>query len=464
MAEEARRPENPRRRRKTKWEIIKEAYLPTIILIVTVIFIIIFIAGALSRRNASAPVETINDSTETTADPYEAQVEQLLQESAALAAEYDYDGAVTLISAFSGTLDNYPELKQKLNEYERAAANMVSWTDPSQITTLSFHGLIADPSRAFSNAAYGTAYNRNFVTVGEFQDILESLYEKNYILVRLSDYTSCTEGEDGHITCEAKPLKLPVGKKPLVLVQTNLSYYTYMVDGDGDGLADKDGAGFASRMVVGDDGKVYNELIDSNGITNVGAYDLVPILDQFVEQHPDFSYRGAKAILAPSGYDGIFGYRTNAAVKEQKGEDYYNQQVAQAKDVVNALRNSGYELACYTYANAAYGALGASEIQNDLRLWEAEVTPILGQTNIMVFAQNSAIEEFSGSKFNVLQNAGFRYYLGFTSGSASGLIGSNYILQNRLNVTGSQMAYSNVYAALFDAAAILEDSRGTVPQ
>ena len=254
-----------------------------------------------------------------------------------------------------------------------------------------------------------------------------------------------------------------MGKKPLVLVQTNANYYTYMVDGDGDGKADKDGAGFASRMVVDGNGNITCEMVDAAGNTVTGAYDLVPILEQFIDAHPDFSYKGARAILAPSGYDGIFGYRTDAATKTEKGESYFNEQVEGAKALVTALKNKGYEMACYTYGNVEYGTIGASEIQADLRSWTAEVTPVLGQTNILVYAKDSEITEYSGSKFNVLQNAGFRYYLGFTTGTSGGTLGKDYILQKRLCVTGSNMANTNIYSSLFDAASILDTTRGNVP-
>ena len=50
-----------------------------------------------------------------------------------------------------------------------------------------------------------------------------------------------------------------------------------------------------------------------DGSISVGAYDLVPLLDEFIEEHPDFSYRGAKAVLAFTGYNGILGYRTAAS-------------------------------------------------------------------------------------------------------------------------------------------------------
>ena len=459
MEETTPRPRNPRRRRKTKWEIIKEAYLPTVILIVTLILIAIFIAGSLARRSdkqETTPSET--SSAVPTADPYEDEVRMLLAQANTLAADYDYKGAVDLIDTFRGDIASYPQLSAKRDEYLTADANMVSW-DSTQIKTLSFHTLIADPARAFSNAAYGAAYKKNFVTTGEFKEILQQLYDNGYILVSLDDFSYAADpGEeaDGDI-CSAKGLRLPIGKQPLLLVQTNANYYTYMIDGNGDGLADKDGAGFASRMMVGADGKIICEMVDAEGNTVQGEFDLVPILNDFIEGHPDFSYRGAKAILAPSGYDGIFGYRINAATKASMGEDYYNQQVAGATGLVAALRADGYELACYTYANSAYGVISASEIQNDLRSWASEITPVFGPTNILVFAQNSQIEEFTGSKFNVLYNAGFRYFLGFDT---TATIADNYILQSRLLVTGSQMLENpTVYGTFFSTGSILDPLR-----
>ena len=462
MEEYTRGQGNPRRRRKTQMEIIKEAYLPVIFLGITVVLIIIFIAGALIRRANSDSQLSSNIPTDTTPtiDIYAEEVDRLLTGAAALAAEYDFQGAADLISTFSGDITAYPALTATKNEYLQQAANMITWADPSQITALSFHTLIADASRAFSNKNYGTAYNKNFVTIAEFSKILEQLYDKGYILVSLDDFTTCTITDDGKTECAVKPLQLPLGKKPLLLVQTNVNYYTYMIDGDGDGEADKDGAGFASRMIVDANGKVTCEMVDSNGNTVTGAYDLVPILDAFIEEHPDFSYKGAKAILAPSGYDGIFGYRTDFATKEEKGEAYHSQQVAGAQKLVAALRESGYDLACYTYANASYGEVSAAEIQTDLRNWTAEVTPVFGATNILVYAQNSEIEEYSGSKYNVLQNAGFRYYIGFTAGA----VRADHIQLKRINVTGTQMAHSNIYANYFDAASILDPMRGNVPK
>lgn len=457
---------NPRRRKKTKMEIIKEAYLPTVFLGLTALLVIIFlVGGAIRRSSPSVPETTPPPSTQNTENiALQQEANALLNQAAALAADYDYAGAVDVLESFSGDPMKYPELITKRQEYREALASLVTWSDPSQVTTLSFHMLIADGARAFTNQSYGKAYNRNFVTIQEFSQILEQLYANGYILVSLSDIAEMTTVDD-RPQMQGKQLQLPAGKKPLLLTQTNVNYYTYMVDGNGDGLADQNGAGFASCLKVDANGALTCEMVDAQGNVTTGNYDLVPILNDFIARHPDFSYRGAKAVLAVSGYDGIFGWRTDPETKDKLGQDFYDRQVAEAQSVVNALRADGYELACYTYGNVSYGEIGASEIQADLKKWTAEVTPILGQTDILVYAQNTQLGSYEGTKYNVLKNAGFRYYLGFADGSLSSQMGADYLLQQRITVTGSQMAHTpSIYAGFFDASQVLDPQRGNVPQ
>lgn len=457
MEQITQRQPNPRRRKKSKMEIFKEAYLPTIILGIAVVLILVFIIGSLSRLGIQSG-ENQQVSTEPTENPaivqQKQEVQQLLQQAENLAFDYEFQQAVEVLDSFTGDKSLFPELAYKRGEYAQQASQMVTWSDPSQIVNLSFHGLIADPAQAFANQNYGTSYNKNFVTIGEFSQILQQLYDNGYVLVSLDDIFSCETDGIGNTSCEAKSLQLPLGRKPLVLTQTNLNYYTYM-----------DNSGFASRLTVDENGKLTCEMADASGNTVTGDFDLVPILENFIAEHPDFSYKGARAVLSVTGYDGIFGYRTNPSVKTSKGEAFYNEQVASAKKLVDALRETGYELACYTYNNVAYGKVSNQEIQSDLNAWVQEVTPILGETDILVFAQNSDIGTYSGSKFTTLYNAGFRHFLDFGSGRSGAEIGSNFISFQRLPVTGSAMAHSSTsFAGMFNAMEILDPQRGSVPR
>lgn len=470
------RPVTPRRRKRTKAQIFKETYLPAIIAGCAVILCMVFVITSLVRSAAEkkAQEEAYNASVaaaQAQKEAWDKEALQLLEISQQFADQYEYDKAITVIDTFTGDLADYPELLQKRSDYVQTKSQLVLWDDPSKVVNLSFQILIADPSRAYKNHAYGSSYNRNFVTIEEFTKILEQLYANGYVLVNMDDVVKAEENEDGQTVLSANSLYLPAGKKPLILTQTQVNYYTYMTDSDGDKLPDGGGAGFASKLIFDENGKLINEMVDAAGNTVTGAYDLVPILDAFVEQHPDFSYRGAKAILAVTGYDGLFGYRTNASAKKHFGEEAYNTAVGEVKKVIQALRDNGYQIACYTYENMAYGSISTGQIKSDMNAWAKEVLPILGEADIFVFAQNSDIagadQAFSGDKFYTLKNLGFRYYLGFcnSNGTPWTYMEDGYFRMGRLMVSGSNMAYnSGWFTGIFEPASVLDPNRGTVPR
>lgn len=459
------RPRNPRRKQRSQLQIFKEAYLPVVIACIALILILVFIVGSITRGIQRSKYEAQASLDASIAEQEELErltqeAESLLKKASALAAQFDYAGAITVLDAFQGNMAEFPDLAQKYEEYTSAQDNLVVWSDPNQVLNLSFQLLIADSERAFADETYGTSYNRNFITTGEFTKILHQLYENGYILVSLNDVTS----ETG-----AKELYLPKEKKPLILTQTNVNYYTYMIDGDGDKLPDKDGGGFASKLVLDDNGNITCEMVNSDGNTVTGFYDMVPILESFIETHPDFSYKGARAILAVSGYDGVFGYRTSPAAEEYFGKAYHDQEVEDATEIVSKLRETGYEIACYTYENEPYGDYTADQIASELEKWDTEVLPVLGSTDIFVFSRNSDIGEngiaYSGDKFSALQSRGYKYYLGFCEeGTAWFSAHGSYIRQGRILVTGSNIAYHpEWFEGIFDASSVLDSSRGDVP-
>lgn len=459
---ESTRPANPRRRKPTKAQIFKERFLPLIILALAAVMILVIIAGSITRavqRKQIATEASIAAAEKLARENMEAsEIETKAQQ---MVLHYDYEGAIDLINSFSGSLSDYPELTTLLAKYQSALDLMVPWEDPNTVMNLSFNMLMADPARAFANEEYSSAFKKNYITLVEFSNILDQLYANGYILVRPEDFVTTQINDDGSIVYTAKPVYLPAGKKPVVLTQTNVNYDAYLIDGDGDGMADAGGSGFASKLMVDSDGGVLCEYIDANGQTLYGAYDLIPILDAFVAEHPDFSYRGAKAVIAVSGHEGVFGYRTNAEAEATLDVEAYNEEVIQATQVADVLRENGYELACYTYENTGYGLMTLEEIQTDIGLWTSEVLPIVGECKTIVFAQNSDLSDgliYMGDKHNALQDLGFRYYLGFcTDGQPWTIIVDDYIRQGRVMVNGTNL-YNNAewFTELFDAASVID--------
>jgi hypothetical protein len=443
----------PVRRKKTKWQIFKEAYLPTVILAVTVILIIWFIIGGAVRRNSqeTVPTDPPAPSTEATnlASRYQEQANDLLERAAAAAENYDYEDAVTILSSFEGNMADFPALQSTYEEYVTIVNEMVVWNDPGKIPTLSMHMLIADPELAYNDKQYGSSYKKNFITTDQFRDILDQLYANDCVLVDLLDvYEEMYDEGTGKIVYVPRELLLPAGKQPILLVETQVNYYAYMLNGAKDNLPD----GFASKLCVDENGVFYNEMPLADGNIVTGAYDMVPILEQFIEDNPMFSYHGARAILAVSGYEGLFGYRVTSSLS---AEDLAAEEEAAAR-LCAALQDAGYRIGCYTYSNIDYGKQGASAIQEDLQKWNDKILPMLGEygCNILVYAREADIAgkdaDYSGSKFNVMYNAGYRFFLGANSESYS-QIGDQYVRHDRLCITGEYLTkYPERFEGLFD--------------
>ena len=458
-------PENSRRRRrKSKAQIFKEAYLPAIIVCLCLILVMSFVLGSLSNFIAQRQIDkeaeqSRLEATQNAQELAETQRLAIMEEAEQLAAGYDYEGAIQKLDSFAD-LQFYPDMAAKRSEYASAQSQLVEYQDPTQIPNFSFHPLIVDSARAFADEEYGGSYNRNFVLLSEFTQILNTLYNNGYVLV---DFNSFTEYRDGNIL--TKSIYLPQGKKPMMLTETLVNYFQYMVDPDKNGTPDANGAGFANKLVLDSNGDIKAEYVDSSGNTLVGDYDLVPILESFIKEHPDFSYQGARAILAATGDEGIFGYRCNTSYIATVSQTFYDEQVAGAKVIVQALRDKGYTLACHTYDNGNYAQKNATQIQEDLQKWTQQITPIIGEVDTFVFARASNITDYSGSAFDVMYNAGFRYFVS-NADTPSTQVSSTYVRQNRLMVTGNALQWkADTFTTYFDTNTIIDLTArgGSVP-
>jgi peptidoglycan/xylan/chitin deacetylase (PgdA/CDA1 family) len=349
-------------------------------------------------------------------------------------------------------MNNFTQILSDRGKYSQLLSTVVEITNYGQLPNLSFNVLIADPARAFKDEKYASAYNQNFVTVDEFSKILDQLYANGYVLVNFDSFVEKTTDAAGNVSYTTKPIYLPSDKKPFMLTETLVNYFGYMIDSDDDGKADAKGGGFASKMIV-KDGEITCEMVDAEGNTVYGAYDLVPILNEFIEEHPDFAYRGARATLAVTGKEGIFGHRIN------KGD---SAAVAAATELVQELRAQGYLIACNTYENLNYDKNKATDIQADLKSWTDEITPVLGNVDILVFARGSDISDYTGPKFNVLYSSGFRYFISSaTKGIPSTEVNRTYIRQYRIMVTGSLMVNSpSTLSNYFKVADVISGERG----
>ena len=387
----------------------------------------------------------------------------VIEEADLLAAMYDYDGAIKLLREQSDYASN-TQLQEAVSGYEATKATCVEYP-LEEITHVFYHTLIKDTSKAFDGDSKEAGYNQVMTTIEEFNKITQSMYDKGYVLVSLHDMA--TVNEDGTMT--RGKILLPPDKKPFVLSQDDVSYYHYM---DGDGMA--------SRLVIDENGDVKAEYIEDDGSVSVGDYDMVPLLDTFIDKHPDFSYHGRKGILAMTGYNGVLGYRTDIAYKTRenlsedqqkfldKNPDFdYDQEVKEAKKVAEAMKADGWEFASHTWGHRNAETDSAEKLQEDNEKWENYVAPILGKTDVIVFAFGADIgnwEDYTAEnpKYAYYKSRGYNYYCNVDSSKYWVQITDSYLRQGRRNLDGYRMYYNpEMLSDLFDAQEVFDSSRPT---
>ena len=430
------------------------------------------IRTVIKKEVSASQEETDTEKQEISSDDSEAQEaaasaeksdQSVLDQANIMYAQYNYDEAIKLLKTQSDFDSNkdYMDLAAKC---QIAKSSLVEYP-LEQITHVFFHTLIYDTSKAFDGDAKSGNYNQVMTTVSEFNKIIQIMYDKGYVLV--SPHDMAYVNEDG--TMSRGSIMVPEGKIPFVLSQDDVSYYHYM-----------DGDGCASKLVLDENGQVKNEYIEDDGSVSVGDYDLVPLLDDFIREHPDFSYHGRKGILAMTGYNGVLGYRTDIAYKtgeklqdDQKkfladNPDFdYDQDVAEATKVANAMKAEGWEFASHTWGHMNATERSAEDLQTDDQKWKSYVAPILGDTDMVIFAFGADIGDWEGyssdnPKFQYYKSAGYNYFCNVDSSQYFVQITDQYFRQGRRNLDGYRMYYNpDMLSDLFDVSEVWDSSRPT---
>lgn len=379
---------------------------------------------------------------------------ELIAEADKLTLSYDYDKAIEMIKAYQGEEGDYSVYKSFVEaitkyETERDACVLYGgvYKSVTEASHIFFHSLVADNSKAFDGDYDQTGYNMYMTTTYEFLKMMESMYKDGYVLVSIKDLYTETTDENGNIKYVANKFYLPQGKKPFVLSQDDVNYYDYM-----------DGDGFASRIVIGEDGKPTCEMIMDDGTKQYGDFDVVPILDKFIEEHPDFSYRGAKGILALTGYEGALGYRTDDPTSPTYEED-----VKAATAVAECLKENGWEFACHGWGHKNAQTITESHFKTDTQRWLDEVAPIIGGSDIYIFPYGVDFEttmgHYESGKYKFAKENGFNVFCGVYSKPWMH-IKSDYIRMTRRPLDGQAMLqFPERLEDLFDVPSIIDPER-----
>ena len=469
-----------RRAKRRRNVLIMKCIISLLTLIVVFLAVILIkdavIPGIKNHKNNKKPeaqqtVQQNGDGTEAQTEAADS-VDDMIAQADLLAAQYDYSGAIELLKS-SSLYTGSQKMQDAAAGYETTRQSCTAYP-LDQVTHVFFHTMIKDDAKAFDGDSKEAGYNQVMTTMSEFTKIMESMYEKGYVMVSLHDM--CIVNQDG--TVSQGEILLPPGKIPFVLSQDDVSYYHYM-----------DGDGFAQKLIVDENGDVKNTYVEDDGSISVGDYDMVPWIDTFVKQHPDFSYHGHKGIIALTGYEGVLGYRTDEVYRTREAgrvteyqqkffdehpdfdEAAWQNEVDQATAVANAMKAEGWEFASHTWGHKNASESSLKELKTDNKKWEKYVAPILGKTDMIFFAFGADIGNWEGytsdnKKYDYYKSRGYRYFCNVDSSQYWVQITDDYFRQGRRDIDGYRMYYNpEVLSDLFDVSEIWDSSRPTpVPE
>lgn len=267
------------------------------------------------------------------------------------------------------------------------------------------HCMIAFPEINFESSATYRNCGDDCLTYHEFTYLLNSLYEKGYILI---DANSLYDAESGK---SVKSMMLPRGKKPLILTFDDVTYDSR-----------KQGRGMVDKIILDEDGYIctYTKMADGSEVI---SYDNehFPVLDAFVREHPDFTFHGARGTIFFTGFDGILGYRTQSEplteAEAALGLDR-NAEIAEACKIVAAMKEEGWTFGSHSYNHRHMTRLSAANFKLDTDMWEAEVGSIVGETQLFCWPYgdhtdaNYNADLRKGELHKYLYDKGFRIFFG----------------------------------------------------
>ena len=480
MREERRRQRAEKRRRERQKQLMRRVAVGTGVAAILAI-IAIFAALRTSRggkRPSNAPVvqtestavmsttdEVTNSEVSAPAAPLDiSQVDlRYLPESASTADEaltyaevyrlqYNYDKALALLRSVPG-YESISSITEKINEVT-AEKNTCVAVDVTTIPHVFFHSLINDDrglredivgrDRAWRNDAAMT-------TAVEFDHMMDDMYAAGYVLVSLDDMCVKTKDENGKVLISKNTnLMLPPGKKPFVMSEDDLSYYhTYGIGTQG----------YATKMVLDADGRVKCEYTNENGETLIGDYDVVPRLDTFIRNHPDFAYHNARPTVALTGYNGVFGYRTNDYYKDinnpkldrdqiewlENHPDFdWDEDVRNATAIANAMKEEGWTFASHTYAHWNASSKSLESLISDNERWMTVNHPIVGDIDKIIFAFGGDIGVVGGytadnEKFQYFKSQGYNIFCNVDGNIGWTEFGNDYMRTGRVALDGFTM-------------------------
>ncbi|SHH95260.1 hypothetical protein SAMN02745823_01640 [Sporobacter termitidis DSM 10068] len=321
---------------------------------------------------------------------------------------------------------------------------------------LFFHPVVAYPELAFDGDSQQKGIDEYMVTVSEYDKMLQSMYDKNYVIVDWNDVWSEQTDVAGNGRMVKNTLMIPAGKKPLILSYDDVCYYDYMRQN-----------GFTYKLVI-KDGALWSYGLDPKG-SAVYSQDLdaITILDKFVKQHPDFSLNGAKGCLCLTGYQGILGYRTMTDVnnKTPQAEAARQKEIEAVKPIIAMLRATGWYFGSHSWGHINLSTVSLAAVQRDTERWFDEVGSLIGPTKLMIYPFGARPDggdvTKTGPIFKYLQSKGFRVFASVGIDAFSKIKPDiDAVINDRMHADGDTLrGQRDRYLKFYDAKLVFDTAR-----
>ncbi len=333
-----------------------------------------------------------------------------------LTASYFYDEALEILN--KSEYKDEQQISDKIAEINEKKQALVKYE--GQFYHVFFHSLIVYPELAFDGDYKHEGYDMWMTTVSEFKNMLPQLYERGFILYSLKDIQG------------GKDVYLPEGKKPLVISIDDVCYYGYMQED-----------GFAEKLVINDAGEVACKVKTPEGETIV-TYDgdVMPILDQFVKEHPDFSYRGAKGVVAMTGYEGALGYR----ITDLEGEELEKAQ-NEVKKIASVMKENGWLFANHSYTHNEYfkdSKVEYNTLVTDTKRWNDTISEYVLEPDIYISPFGYHLKS-GDPRLKYLKDAGYNYFCPVSKAMRTFTTKEGVIVQERFNLDRFNMRNQRDY-------------------
>jgi hypothetical protein len=360
---------------------------------------------------------------------------QVLEQARWLYRGYFYEEALRLLNENAELINH--ETKSLEEEIQQTIDGLVLFE--GEVKHIFFHSLILYPEHLFRNLSIPTGgLNAGFAFQRELIRMLPLLMERGYVLYNINDVA----GKNQHGVMELKDIYLPPGKRPLILSIDDPTYHY--------------GVGLANRMLLDEHGELVTEVITPRGET-ILTYDgdVQLVVDAFVRENPEFSFRGHKGIIAATGYMGIFGHRlVNGRWPDEETKQ-------QAIAVVEKLKENGWLFANHSHTHNREGFWGpdsnAANIRHDLRRWNEVMLPVVGPTNLFIAPFGYTLR---GEAMRVIIDAGYDIYCNVDFRQRITLY-PDYALMGRIEIGGfSMMRYTEILNRdFFDVSLVIDAHR-----